>query len=119
MAETPKQRVVETLQLLASRDEHMEYHRRVPIADVSGELFCFWDDVFWPDDAKLRGEFSDNEWTALLRFHAVFERVSSLLTHHPLPPFEQFVHSPHWLQLSKAAARALQVFVPTQDNIAS
>jgi len=109
MAGTPKQRVVETLQLLASRDEQMEYRRRVPIADVSAELFCLWDEAFSRDDAKLRAMFSESEWTALLRFHSVFERVCSLLPHHPMPPIEQFVQSPHWLQLSKAAARALQV----------
>ena len=96
----------------------MEYRRRVPIADVSAELFCFWDDAFWPDDAKLRGEFSESEWTALLRFHSVFERVCRLFPHDPLPPIEQFVQSPHWLQLSRAAARALQVFVPAHDNVA-
>ena len=118
MAETPKQRVVETLQLLASREEQMEYRRRVPIADVSAELFCFWDDAFSRDDTKLRAEFSESEWTALLRFHSVFERVCALLPHHPLPPIEQFVQSPHWLQLSRAAARALQAFVPAHDNVA-
>jgi len=118
MAETPKQRVVETLQFLASKDEQLEYRRRVPIADVSAELFCFWRDVFWPDDAKLRAEFSEGEWTALLRFHSVFERVCALLPHHPLPPIEQFFQSPHWLQLSRAATRALQVFVPAHDNVA-
>lgn len=110
MGETRKQRVIEVLQLLASKDEQMEYRRRVPIADVAGELFCFWDDVFWPDDKGLRAEFSDMEWTALLRFHSVFERVGRLLPHHPLPPIEQFFQSPHWLQLSTAAARALQAF---------
>src|SRR5437588_12191939 len=110
MAETPKQRVVETLQLLASRDEQMEYRRRVAIADVPAELFCSWDDVFWPGDAKLRIEFSESEWAALLRFHSIFERVCRLLPHDPLPPIEQFVESPHWLQLSRAASRALQVF---------
>jgi hypothetical protein len=30
-------------------------------------LFCFWDDVFWPDDPKLRAEFSESEWAAPLR----------------------------------------------------
>jgi len=105
-----KDRVLETLRLLASRDAQLEYRRTVPIADVSAELFCMWDDVFWPDDAALRAEFSESEWSALLRFHSVFERVGRLLPHHPLPPIEEFVQSPHWLQLSGAAARALESF---------
>ena len=105
-----KQGIIETLRLLASREAQLEYRRTVPIADVSAELFCMWDEVFWPDDAALRAEISQSEWTALQRFHSIFERVSGLLPHQPLPPIEQFVQSPHWLQLSKAAARALQTF---------
>ena len=119
MGETGKQRVIDTLQLLASRDKQMDYRRRVPIADVSGELLCFWDDVFWQNDAKLRTEFSESEWVALLRFHYVFERICRLLPHHPLPPIEQFIGSPHWLQLSKAAAKVLQVLVPDHDSAAA
>ena len=119
MDETRKQLVVDTLQLWASREEQMEYRRSVPIADVSAEMFCFWNDVFWPDDPKLRAEFSETEWAALLRFDSIFDRVCRLLTHDPLPPIEQFVQSPHWLQLSRAAARALQILVPAHDNVAS
>jgi hypothetical protein len=104
-----KNRVLEILRLWASREEQFEYHRSVPIADVSAELFCMWDDVFWSDDTALRAEFSERDWNALMRFHSVFERVGRLLPHQPLPPIEQFVESPHWLQVSRAAARALQV----------
>jgi len=102
--------ILEVLRLLASREAQLEYRRTVPIADVSAELFCMWDEAFWPDDAALRAEFSESEWSALQRFHSVFERVCRLLPHHPLPPIEEFVQSPHWLQLSRAAARALQSF---------
>jgi hypothetical protein len=90
--------ILETLRLLASREAQLEYRRNVPIADVSAELFCAWDDVFWPDDTALRAEFSESEWVTLLRFHSVFERVSRLMPHQPLPPI---VLSPHWLQLSR------------------
>jgi hypothetical protein len=103
-----KQGVLKSLQLLASREAQLEYQRGVPIADVSAELFCMWDEAFWPADVALRAEFSSGEWTALLRFHSVFERVSGLLPHQPLPPIDHFVESPHWLQLSRAASRALR-----------
>lgn len=111
-----KQGLLEVLRLWASRDEQFEYRRTVPIADVSAELFCMWDEVFWPDDAALRAEFSETEWTALQRFHSVFERVLRLLPHHPLPPIEDFVQSPHWLLVSRAAARALKSFDSAHDN---
>ena len=101
-----REQIMETLQLLASRDEQLAYKTAVPIADVSAELLCSWDEVF-----SLRhdiSEFSGDEQSALLSFHDVFQRVSRLLPHHPLPPIEEFVHSPHWLQLSRAASRTLQ-----------
>ncbi len=104
-----KQGILEMLRLWASLDAQLEYRRRVPIADVSAELFCMWDEVFWPDDAALRAEFSETEWRALRRFHSVFERVLHLIPHHPLPPIEEFVQSLHWLQVSRAAARALKI----------
>jgi hypothetical protein len=102
-----KQSTIEVLQLWSSRDEQLEYKRTVPIADVSAELFCMWSEVFWPSDAELRAEFTETEWAALQRFHSVFERTLCLLPHHPLPPIEEFILSPHWLILSRAAERAL------------
>lgn len=104
-----RQKIIETLQLLSSQDEQLAYQQSVPISQVSAELFCFWDDVFWQNDDLLRGLFSVSEWAALMRFNSVFERVLRLLPHHPLPPIDEFVQSPHWLQLSRAAARALHV----------
>jgi hypothetical protein len=103
-----KQGILDTLRLWASREAQLEYRRTVPIADVSAELFCMWDEVFWLDDTALRAEFSETAWSALQRFHSIFERVGSLLPHHPLPPIEEFILSPHWLQISRAAARALR-----------
>jgi hypothetical protein len=67
-------------------------------------------------DSELRAEFSDHEWTALQRFNSVFERVVRLLPHHQLPPIEEFIHSPQWLQLSKAAAKALSSLHSANGN---
>lgn len=103
-----RRRITETLQLLSSAEEQLEYKRTVPIADVSAELFCFWDEVFWPEDKEMLSSFSPSEWQALLRFQSVFERVCRLIPHHGLPPIEEFVRSPHWLILSRAAGRALE-----------
>ena len=59
-----RDRVLETLRLLASPDAQVEYQRKVPIADVPAELICQWfDDSFWPDETRLRALFSDAEWS--------------------------------------------------------
>jgi hypothetical protein len=116
MPETPKPRIIGILQLWASKEEQLEYQRSVPIAHVTAEMFCFWDEVFWPDDAELRAEFSQSEWTALLRFDSVFERVFKLLPPGPSPTITEFIQWPHWLRISKAAARALESFDSPNDH---
>ncbi len=98
--------VIETLEMLSSAEKQLEYQRTVPIAQVSAELFCLWDEAFWAEDASLRAAFDPMEWQALLRFDSVFERVSRLLPH-KLPPIEEFINLPLWLRLSRAANRAL------------
>ena len=103
---TARDRVLGVLELLADRDAQMAYQRAVPIAMVSAELLCFWDEVFWSESSELRSLFTEPEWQALLRFHSIFERVMRLMPHTPLPPIEEFVKSPHWYQLSSAAKRA-------------
>jgi hypothetical protein len=35
-----RRRIIETLELLASRENQLAYQKTVPIADVSQELFC-------------------------------------------------------------------------------
>lgn len=105
---TLRQSVIHELSMWASREEQLEYAQNVPIAQHSVEMFCGWDEVFWPDHIELRAEFSETEWAALLRFHSVFERVSSLLPFRSLPSIQEFVRSPQWLLLSRAAARALR-----------
>jgi len=106
-----RSRIIEVLRLLASREEQLEYKRRVPIAHVSAELFCSWDEVFWPDDKNLRAAFSSEELDALMKFHSLFDRVCHLLPQQ-LPPIQEFMNSPHWLRLSRGAAQALQLFEP-------
>ena len=110
-----RKQIIESLELLASRDEQLAYQDTVPIADVSAELFCAWDDVFSPR-YDLSGIFSADEQTALLAFHDVFQRVCRLLPHSPLPPIREFVHSPHWLQLSRAATRTLHALQSASSN---
>jgi hypothetical protein len=107
--------VIETLRLLASRDAQLDYQQRVPIAQVSAELFCQWaDDNFDPTDHRLQALFTPTEWQTLLAFHASFESISSRVPE-PLPPIQEFVSHPLWQQLADSAADALKSF-PNDRN---
>jgi len=104
-------RVLSALALLASDEAQLKYQQRVPLAHVSAELLCLWDEAFWANDSQLRGAFSEPEWEALLRFNSVFDRVTSILPA-DLAPIHEFQRSQHWLRLSRAAARALAEMAP-------
>jgi hypothetical protein len=111
-----RENVIETLRLLASRDAQLAYQQRVPIAQVSAELFCQWaDDHFHPTDQRLHALFTPIEWQALLAFHAHFESIASRVPS-PLPPIHEFVSHPLWQQLSDFAADALKSF-PNDRNV--
>jgi hypothetical protein len=102
--------VLGVLRLLASPEAQLDYQRRVPIAQVSAELFCQWaDDTFWPDDLRLQALFSPEEWFALLAFHSRFESISSR-SPAPLPPIDEFVKHPLGRELAEAARDALRFF---------
>ena len=100
---------------MASRDAQLHYQQRVPIAQVSAELFCQWaDDYFDPTDYRLQALFTPTEWQALLAFHADFESISSRVPS-PLPPIQEFVSHPLWQQLADSASDALKSF-PNDRN---
>ncbi len=108
-----RQDIIETLQLISSRDEQLDYQRRVPIAHVSAELFCHWADGVYNDGKYLKEEwcrpiFSTIELQSMAEFDEVLNQVADAsLT---LPPIQQFVLTPEWAKLSEAAATALRAF---------
>lgn len=106
---TYRNSVFETLRLIASKDEQLEYQKRVPIAAVSGELFNLWESFYqevrhadWFIDA-----FSQNEMAILVEFDYILEQVSANTP--TFPPFiEEFVHSEEWRMLAEGAQTALK-----------
>jgi len=105
--------IIETLQLISSRDEQLEYQRQVPMAHVSAEIFCHWGDCCYRNGKHLEEEwcrpiFSPLEREAMANFNDVLNQISGAL---PEPPWiEQFVLMPEWARLSEAAATALSAF---------
>lgn len=70
-----KERVFETLRLLADEDAQDNYNRQVPIAEVAVELVNQWfDDSFLLEEPWFREIFSRYEWNILSEFNQFFER---------------------------------------------
>jgi hypothetical protein len=100
-----RDRIVEVLALLSSREYQLEYQAKAPI-NVSNELFNQWEDWYYPDAEEFRCNFEPRELLALEAFHRVFEQVSND-TPKRMPPIEEFVQTAHWRRLNQAARVAL------------
>jgi len=99
----------ETLQLISSKAEQLDYQQRVPIVDVAVELFCSWESCFqdlqnydWYIET-----FSEAELKALKKFNTVLESVCSEMPDQ-LPHITDFIKTKLWNALSKAASLALE-----------
>jgi hypothetical protein len=100
--------VLETLELLASKKQQLEYQKNVPIAYVSAELFNQWDDCYKipKDQDWYQAAFSKAELAVLAEFDREFDRISKATPEYP-PDITLFVDTPEWNALSSAALRAL------------
>lgn len=110
-----RQNVIETLQLISSREEQLDYQRDVPIAHVTAEIFCHWTDGCYQNGKFLKEKwcisaFSATELQAIAEFNETLNQVSDSALE--LRSIDQFVLTPEWAKLSEAAARALRVFQP-------
>lgn len=86
--------LLDLLRLIASREQQLAYQARVPIADVSAELFCRWDDLYQPQAPALCQAFTASELQALADFDEALNQIADA-TPETLPPIQQFVDSPH------------------------
>ena len=59
---------MDALRLAASAEAQRAYATRVPIADVTAEVFCVWEDVYTPDIDPHEKAFSADERTALAAY---------------------------------------------------
>jgi hypothetical protein len=108
LCENYRKETFDTLKLISSKAEQLDYQNKVPIAHVSAELFCSWESCY--QDVKNRdwyqSTFSKEEFEVLNRFDVIFEQVCSE-TKQDVPYITEFIQTKQWLTLSKAAKLAL------------
>lgn len=103
-----RRNIIHTLRLFASKDEQLEFQRRVPFVDVSTEMFCQWDSVYIINQQWFCSAYSSVELQAMANFKQILEEVYA--AYEKLPPIREFVLTPEWKRLSQAAAVALNSF---------
>jgi hypothetical protein len=104
-----RRNTIDAITLFASRHQQVSYRKNVPIADVLAEMFINWHETYGCDDPKqkeyFKSLFAKEENEILNQFDKVFQDVQDENT---ALTFEDFLDSPHWLKLYKAARQTLR-----------
>ena len=107
-----RNRIIEHLELVSSAQQQLSYQQSAPVAQVSNELFCGWED-FVCDDAIIETfmppAFTMQEQQAVREFNTVLVTVA-LSTPQHLPYIADFIGTIAWQELNNAACKALAVF---------
>jgi len=101
-----RKEVIDTLQLISSKEEQIEYQGEVSVADVITELFSDWESAYLQDQEWFIEIFSDRELQALDQFNTEIKTIMFKLGE-PLPPLNEFVETAVWNHLASAANLAL------------
>ena len=103
-----RKEVFEVLELIASKEEQLDYQAKVPVAYISAELFNQWNDCYQlPKDQDWYIEaFTKEELEILQEFDEALENISKITSENP-PDIYDFVNTPEWALLSHAAVIAL------------
>jgi hypothetical protein len=97
-----RKNVFGVIDLWASEEKQLNYQKEVPIAQVSAELFCQWEDFYYPDSTDFKDAFDKDELELLTEFDKALNNTSDK-TPDNLPPIEEFVKTQEWNDMNKKA----------------
>lgn len=108
--------IVHILQMLSSREEQLDYERRVPGISVPTELLSLWfDDQYSPESESFRLCFSGQEMEALSAFNGYFEIVEKRLPE-PRGGIKTWLEDENWRGIMREAARTLTALNSESTN---
>lgn len=103
--------IKDTLEILSSIEEQLEYQRNVPWVNITVELVCFWfDDDYHPKNKIFLSAFSEKELQAMSDFNEVFEQILAPMQGDYFPAITKLVKTTEWKRLVQAAHDTLDVF---------
>lgn len=100
--ELTRKNIFELIELWSSKDKQLDYQESVPIADVSSEMFCQWDDSYTPKSVDFRQAFTEVELGLLSEFDKELSLISNK-TPNRLPEINIFVETEEWKTLNDKA----------------
>lgn len=100
--ELTRKNIFELIELWSSKDKQLDYQKSVPIADVSSEMFCQWDDSYTPKSVDFRQAFTEVELGLLSEFDKELNIISEK-TPNRLPEIREFIETEEWKTLNDKA----------------
>ena len=97
-----RKNIFELIELWSSKDKQLDYQESVPIADVSSEMFCQWDDSYTPKSVDFRQAFTEVELGLLSEFDKELNIISEK-TPNRLPEIREFIETEEWTTLNDKA----------------
>lgn len=109
LSENIRKNIIGLLELWSSKEEQLEYQKNVPIAQVSAELFCQWDDFYHPETKAHKLAFSEIETKIIDFFYKKIESVSTKKNPDDWFPYiDEFILTKDWIELNKLAKITLK-----------
>lgn len=90
------------IDLWASKENQLDYQKNVPIAQVSAELFCQWEDFYFPHSDDFKQSFSKEELELLSEFDTALNNTIDE-TPQNLPVIEEFIKTEEWKKMNEKA----------------
>jgi len=88
------------INLWISKESQLDYKKNVPIAHVSNELFCQWEDSYFPNLDGFRQAFNKEELEILSEFDKAMNDMIGKFSQ-DLPVIEVFIETEEWKELNK------------------
>lgn len=110
-----RKNILGVIDLWASKEKQIDYQENVPMAQVSAELFCQWEDFYSPDSPDFKQAFEKEELEILSDFNKALNDIVEK-TSQELPLIEEFVETQEWIEMNKKAIE-IQKQLNTVGNI--
>ena len=100
--ELTRQNVFNVIDLWSSKESQLDYQKEVPIAQVSAELFCQWEDFYYSDSNDFKQAFDKKELEILSDFDKALKDTADKTSQNP-PSIEEFIQTEEWIEMNKKA----------------
>ena len=103
-SQTYRQSVKELIELLASKEQQMQYQDSLSVGDPAAELVCMWfDDTYHPDTELFNSAFTHDEAAILASFNTIYQDNSVNLP----DTLEEFHRTSEWSEIMSEAKYVL------------